>query len=158
MSFIINGLRPEEFQPLFDLDEDALAARGIIRKIADAKPGYPCRVTLEDAEPGERVLLLNHVSHKVATPYRLAYAIYIREGARRAARYVDEIPPALSGRPIALRIFSADAMLVGADMATDADRLRSAIDRIFDDPGAAYIHAHNAMHGCFAAEIRRGAE
>ena len=36
MSFIINGLRPEEFQPLFDLDEDALAARGIIRKIADA--------------------------------------------------------------------------------------------------------------------------
>jgi len=71
-----------------------------------------------------------------------------------AVRFVDELPPVFAGRPIALRIFDKDSMLIGADTDLSGD-LRRKIENAFDSPGTAYIHAHNAMHGCFAAEIRR---
>ena len=155
MSFIVTGLPVEEFTPLFGLPGEDLAARGIIRKTADARPGYPCRITLEDAEPGETLLLLNYESHKAATPYRSAYAIFVRESAKAAATYVNELPPVMEKRPIALRIFNANGMLIGADLGREGDETKAKIEAIFADPHAAYIHAHNAMHGCFAAEIRR---
>ncbi len=155
MSFVIRGLPVEEFKPLFGLTDDQLSARGIIRKRADKKPGFPCRITLDDAEPGETLLLLNYESHKAATPYRSSYAIYVRESAKSAAIYADELPPVMRARPIALRIFSAEGMLIGADLGRDGAETKGKIEAIFAGPDAAYIHAHNAMHGCFAAEIRR---
>ena len=53
MSFVIHGLSPDTFRPLFALDDGALAARNIRRVVADADRGFPCRVTLEDARQGE---------------------------------------------------------------------------------------------------------
>jgi len=155
MSFMITGLPVAEFEPLFGLDDEALRMRGVIRKIANAKPGYPCRITLDDAEPGERVLLLNYESHKAATPYRSAYAIYVREQARQTQTLIDTLPPVMQRRPIALRIFDADGMLTGADLGLHGGDTHAKIEVAFTNPAAAYIHAHNAMHGCFAAEIRR---
>ncbi len=155
MSFTIKGLPAEEFEPLYGLSDEALNARGIIRKTVDASPGFPCRITLEDAEAGEQVLLLNYESHKAATPYRSAFAIYVREGARTAGSFIDELPPVMAKRPIALRIFNKDAMLIGADLGREGEETRAKIGTAFADRGAAYIHAHNAMHGCFAAAIVR---
>lgn len=155
MSFIISGLPVEQFRPLFGLPDDELKKRGVIRKTADAKPGYPCRVTLEDAEPGESVLLLNYENHKAHTPYRSSFAIYVREEAQRTHNVANDLPPALKGRPIALRLFDKESMLIGADLDLSG-ALTFKIDQAFKNPGVAYIHAHNAMHGCFAAEIRRG--
>jgi hypothetical protein len=154
MTYAVTGLPLDDFRPLFALSDEALAARGVIRRTADHKPGYPCRITLRDAEPGESVLLLNFESHSVATPYRSAYAIFVREAAGQTERLVGEMPSVFKGRPIALRIFSADGMLIGADLARD-EALDAAIRKAFDDPRAAYIHAHNAAHGCFAARIDR---
>lgn len=154
MSFIITGLAPEEFAPLARLSDEALAERGVIRRIADKKPGYPCRITLEDAEPGESVLLLNYESHSAPTPYRSAYAIYVRKDAEEARVYVDEIPPVFRGRPLSFRHFDKEGMLIGASLVLDG-AAKDAIARAFDDPQTAYIDAHNAAHGCFAARIRR---
>ncbi len=155
MTYRISGLAPARFAPLFGASDAALAEAGAVRVRADAKPGYPCRVTLEDAEPGETLLLLNHEDHAVATPYRSAYAIYVREGAAEAAVIEDDLPPVFNGRPIALRAFDAAGMLRGAALALagDAD---AQIRALFDRPEVAYIHAHNAAHGCFAARIERG--
>jgi hypothetical protein len=154
MPFVIRGLDPAEFRPLFTLTDEALAARGVIAKTADKKPGFPCRISLEDAEAGERVLLLNYESHKAATPYRSAYAIYVRDAAQAAA-YRDRLPPVMEHRPIALRIFDAAGMLIGADLGRAGPETAAKIEAAFENPAAAYIHAHNAMHGCFAAEVRR---
>ena len=154
MSFTITGLPAQEFQNLLALSDAELKTRGVVRKTADTKPGYPCRITLDDANPGERVLLLNYESHKADTPYRSSYAIYVREGATEQATYRDELPPALKNRPIALRIFDKDGTLISADMGVNED-LKTKVKAAFDNSNAAYIHAHNAMHGCFAAEIRR---
>jgi len=154
MPFTISGLDREEFQPLFVLSDDELEQRGIMRMVATAKPGFPCRVTLEDAEPGESVLLLNYESHKTRSPFRSSYAIYIRENAAASKSYIGELPPVFMGRPMALRIFDKDGMLIGADLDTTGELIAN-IKKAFENPTAAFIHAHNAMHGCFAAEIRR---
>ncbi len=81
MTFRILGLSPEPFQHLFGLSDEALAAHGAIRITADNKPGYPDRLEMRDAEPGETLLLLNHISQPANTPYRASHAIFVREGA-----------------------------------------------------------------------------
>ncbi|WP_203294389.1 DUF1203 domain-containing protein [Maricaulis parjimensis] len=154
MTFRITGLSAENFAPYFGQSDDVLAAQGIVRTVVTGKPGFPCRITLEDAEPGETVLLLNHASHDVATPYRSAYAIYVREGAMQAADYVDEIPPVMSGRPLALRLFDTDGMLVGAELVLDG-AVKPGLERALARSDVAYIDVHNAAHGCFAARVRR---
>lgn len=155
MSFVIAGLDPARFAPLIGLSEADLAERGVIRRTANSKPGFPCRVTLEDAEPGETLLLLNFESHCAATPYRSAYAIYVRENAMRAATFYDEVPPVMQSRPMAFRHFDKDGMLIGASLALKGDS-KEAILAAFENEKVAYLHAHNAAHGCFAAEVRRG--
>ncbi|MFI4936045.1 MAG: DUF1203 domain-containing protein [Caulobacterales bacterium] len=154
MSFAISGLPVETFRPLFGLCDEGLAARGVVRHTAVAGQRFPCRVTLEDAAPGETLLLLNFEDHTAATPYRNAYAIYVREAATKTRQLTDEIPGVLRGRPIALRVFDEAGMLIAADLAL-ADDVNTAIARQFENPAAAYLHAHNAAAGCFVARIDR---
>jgi len=92
MTYVISGLPLQPFQPLFDLDDAALRARGIARQVADAKPGFPCRITLQDAEPGERLLLLPWRHLDVDTPYRADGPIFVRESARDTAVFRDTAP------------------------------------------------------------------
>ncbi len=153
MTYSIRGLSPESFAPLFALDDAALAAINARRVIATADRGFPCRISLEDAKAGEALILLHHVSHDVATPYRSAYAIYVRPGVA-AATWRDELPPVFEGRPLALRAFDADGMLQTARLAGPG-KADGAIRDLFADDGISYIDAHNAAHGCFAARIER---
>jgi hypothetical protein len=153
-SYVISGLPLEPFQSLIGLDDADLAAHGAVRRTAGATGRYPCRVTLEDAKPGETLLLLNFQHQDADTPYRSNYAIYVREAATAPNRFTGELPPVLRGRPIAVRAFDEAGMLIGAELAL-ADDVEAAIGRQFANPDAAYLHAHNAAHGCFAARIDR---
>ena len=155
MRYVISGLPIETFRPLFRLSDADLAARGIVRQTAGADGRYPCRVTLEDAKPGQTLLLLNYEHQDAATPYRSNYAIFVNESAAETRELADALPPVLRGRPIALRAFDQAGMLVAADLAL-ADDVETVIDRQFAKPEVAYLHAHNAAHGCFAARIDRG--
>ena len=121
---------------------------------ADTRPGFPCRVTLEDAEPGESLILVNHASHDVETPFRSTYAIYVREGAGEAPVFIDSLPPVFDGRTLSLRGFDADGMLRGALLAAPGEA-DAQIRALFERPEIATIHAHNAAAGCFAARIER---
>ena len=154
MTYRIAGLDPASFAHLRGLDDEALAAHGARRVTASADRGFPCRVTLEDAPAGEPLLLVHHVSHDVATPYRSAYAIYVREAADARAEYVDAPPPVFAGRPLGLRGFGADGMLKAARLALP-DEADAGIRELFADDAIAYIDAHNAAHGCFAARVVR---
>lgn len=153
MTYQIAGLDPAPFAPLFALSDAALAERNALRVFATADRGSPCRVSLEDARAGEELILLHHLSHDVATPYRSAYAIYVRKDAAPAS-YVDRTPPVFEGRPLALRGFDAEGMLRDARLAAPGEA-DAAIRALFDAPEIAYIDAHNAAHGCFAARVER---
>lgn len=154
MTYRVKGLDPRPFEPLFGMSEDELAERGIYRMTVTNKPSFPCRVTLEDREIGERVLLLNHVSHEVANPYRTTHAIFVLEGATEPAEYVDEVPPVFRNRVLSIRGFGAEGMMVDAALAQPGEA-DAVIRRLFDNPATAYIHAHNAVRGCFAAAVER---
>jgi hypothetical protein len=154
MSYAISGLPIETFRPLFALSDEDLAARGVLRKTAVAGGRYPCRITLEDAQPGQTLLLLNYEHQDAATPYRSNYAIYVNESAAETRHLVDETPLVLHDRPIALRAFDEAGMLVASDLAL-ANDVEAAIERQFAKPEVAYLHAHNAAPGCFAARIDR---
>jgi hypothetical protein len=154
MTYRIEGLSADTFERLRGLSDEALAAQGARRVVADAKPGFPCRVTLEDAEPGETLILFNYVSHDVPNPYRNAYAIYVREQARQPACFVNELPPALQARPLGLRAFDDAGTLRGALLALPGEA-DAKIQSLLARPEVASIHAHNAAHGCFAARIVR---
>jgi hypothetical protein len=154
MTYRIRGLDPAPFRHLFDLSEEALAAQGVRRCVADAKPGYPDRVELRDAEPGETLMLLNHVHQPADTPYRASHAIFVREGAVRAADLVDAIPEVMRLRPISLRAFDAGGEMVDADLVDGRD-LEPLIARLLDNPAVDYLHAHYAKRGCYAARIER---
>jgi hypothetical protein len=154
MNFVITGLDPQPFRHLYGLSDAELTREGVIRMRADSKPGFPCRVTLQDAEPGEELLLLNYEHLPVETPYRSRHAIFVRDGAERAARYESEIPEQLAVRLLSVRAFDADGMMTDAD-AFDGSDLAGRIEMFFADPAVAYLHVHNAKRGCFAARVDR---
>jgi hypothetical protein len=154
MSFRITGLSPEPFRHLFDLSNDELAPYGARRYAVDGSPGYPDRIEMRDAEPGESVLLINYTHQPADTPFRSSHAIYVREGAQTAYDAVNEIPEVLRRRVISLRAFDAEHMLADADLA-DGTALEGLIARLFANPEAAYLHAHYAKPGCYAARIDR---
>ena len=153
MTYRVCGLDPEPFRPLFGLSEEELAERGIVRMTVNS-PTFPCRVSLTDREIGERVLLLNHVSHDVANPYRASHAIFVTEGEGQAAEYVDQVPPVFEKRVLSLRGFDADGMMADAVL-TKPGEADAGILRLFANPAVETIHAHNATRGCFAARIER---
>ena len=153
MTYRIRGLDPDQFTRTFAYARVGMGD-GLNRREIAGKGRYPCRVSLEDATEGEELLLTHFTNHSVETPYRNAFAIYVRADAEAAAEFVDEMPPILRARPIALRGYDADGNLHRAalSLADDVDKVARAL---LADPLIAYIDAHNAMHGCFAARIER---
>jgi Protein of unknown function (DUF1203) len=154
MSFRITGLPAEDFSHLFALSEEELAARGAVRRSADARtPGYPCRISLTDSRPGDELLLVNYEHHPVRSPYGMRFAVYVRKG-EETYDAIDEVPEQLRIRTLAVRAFDADAMMVGWEL-IDGHQLEAAVERLFANPRAAYLHVHYAAPGCYAARIDR---
>jgi len=153
MGFRILGLAAEPFAELFSLPDEALAARGAVRVTADASPGYPCRISLTDAAPGEEVILVHHQHHATDSPFRSGYAIYVRAGERMFDE-VDRVPQMLRSRLLSLRAFDAQGMLLDADVVEGGD-VETLIARLFANARVAYIHVHFARPGCYAALVER---
>ncbi len=153
MTYVVNGIDPAPYRHLFGLPDAELAKDGIIR-MSVTDPTFPCRVSLTDRELGEKVLLLNHVSHDVANPYRSSHAIFVAEADQEPARYVDEVPPVFVPRVLSLRGFDKDGMMMDAILAQKGEA-DAGIRRLFENPAIETIHAHNATRGCFSAKIER---
>jgi hypothetical protein len=117
-------------------------------------PTYPCRVSLTDRAEGESVLLVNHVSHDVANPYRASHAIFVTEADEQPAEYVDRVPPVFETRVLSLRGFDRDGMMADAIL-TQPGEADAGIRKLFANPAIESIHAHNATRGCFSAKIER---
>ena len=152
MNFAVAGLSPEPFVPLYGLPDADLAACRAKRVIVNG-PGFPERIEMRDAEPGETLLLVNYEHQGADTPYRSSHAIYIREGAAKAWSGVA-LPEVMRRRLLSLRGFSADGMMVEADV-VEGSVAEPVIHRIFGNADVSYIHAHYARPGCYAARIDR---
>jgi hypothetical protein len=151
MNFRILGLPAGDFTHLFGMSDDDLAAAGGVRRIADGN--YPCRVSLTDSEPGEELVLLNYEHHPVDSPYRMRFAIYVREGDQTWDR-INEVPEQLRKRVLAVRSFDSKGMMVDRRLA-DGRELEPVIDELLAPPDVDYLHIHFAAPGCYAAKVER---
>lgn len=154
MTYRIKGIDPAPYRHLFGLSDTELADKGVVRMTVTEKPSFPCRVSLTDRDLGETVLLLNHVSHDVANPYRASHAIFVTEGKEEQGDYVDQVPPVFEPRVLSLRGFDKDGMMADAIL-TQPGEADAGVRKLFENPAIETIHAHNAGRGCFSAKIER---
>jgi hypothetical protein len=154
VNFQIHALPLASFQPLFSLSDAELSGRNMRRVIADGRPAYPCRVSLQDAGEGERLLLLPHAHHIVDTPYRAYGPIYVREAAQQATLAANEVPDLLRTRTLSLRAYDKDGMMVSADVLPGTE-VEHGIEQLLEIPRTAYLHIHYAKPGCYACRVER---
>lgn len=151
MSFRITGLSARPFAHLFGLGDAELARHGVQRF---SGAGLPDRVELRDTVAGETVLLLNHEHQPADTPFRSRHAIFVLERAGEPFDAVGQVPPALRTRLLSLRAFDAQHLMVDADV-VDGSAMEGLVERLLVRADVAYVHAHYARRGCYAALIRR---
>jgi len=154
MTFQIKALDYGQFEELFGMTDEELKSRAAVRVVAASSPGYPCRVSLEDAEPGETLILLNYRHLEASSPYAASHAIFVREGAKRAEPVPGEVPDVLSRRLLSLRAFDASGFMIGADV-VDGSELKINLERLFEKAEVEFVDIHNAKPGCFAARSFR---
>lgn len=153
-SFKLIALPSEQFAALFARSEAELYATGARRMVVDEKPGFPCRVSLADAEVGETVLLVPFIHHEVSSPYRASGPIFVRSGAKTANPGVNEIPDMFRHRLLSIRGYDEAAMLAVAEVVHGSE-LEEAIGSLFANEHIAYIHIHNAAPGCYNCTVVR---
>src|SRR6185369_14538311 len=154
MSFRILGLPREPFQHLLDAGPETLRQLGVVVEVVDEPHSAPCRITLEDAEVGEEVLLLSHRHLDSASPYAAAGPIYVRRKARERFDRVGVVPDQQRRRLLSVRGYDAHDMMMESEVVPGAE-LESLIARFFATPTIAYLHVHNARPGCYACRVER---
>lgn len=152
MGFQLSGLPVEAFAALFGQTDEALRRQNIHR--LPAGPGFPCRISLRDADPGEPVLLLSFSHLSMATPYRASGPIFVRENAKTTAIFTDEVPPDMRHRLYSVRGYDHAGMMIDADVA-DGAVLETLINRLFQNPQISFLHLHHARRGCYACRADR---
>lgn len=153
-SFRLSGLPAEPFAELFALADVDLAAFHARRVVATAHPGFPCRVSLEDAAVGDEMLLLTWPHQPGHSPYKASGPIYVRKGARQGSPDAGFVPDYVRLRLMSARAYDAAHMIVDAAVC-EGSEVEAEIRRLFDSDEVAYIHLHNAKRGCFSCRVDR---
>ncbi|MEO7917258.1 MAG: DUF1203 domain-containing protein [Dokdonella sp.] len=153
-SFQLVALDHEQFEQLFELSDAELANRGIVRQLADSNWGFPCRVSLEDADVGDELLLLHHQHHAVSSPYRASGPIYVGRGKQKKVLAPGVLPDCVTRRINSVRAYNLDHMMLAADV-SEGSSVAALLDQLFMDPAVAYAHLHNAKQGCFSCVANR---
>ena len=153
-NFRITGLDGNLFDQAFAMSDAERAAAGVQRVVADKTPGFPCRVSLVDAEVGEELLLLPFTHQPADSPYRSSGPIFVRHGAAPADLPPGHIPAYVTRRLMSVRAYDAGHCMVDASVCEGA-ALAPEIDRMFADARVAYLHLHNAKRGCYSCRVER---
>lgn len=155
--FQVVALPAEDFGELLAMSDDDLRANRGRRMTVDRKPGFPCRVSLADAEIGEEVILVDYTHHDADSPYRASGPIFVRANAETAKPAVNEIPEMLQFRLLSVRAYNDQGNMRDACVVEGAE-LASQIRTFFGDERVAYLHVHNAKPGCFNCKVERVAD
>ena len=152
--FRLVGIDHQQFQPLFALSHSALRKRDAVRRVATEDDTLPCRISLEDAAPGDELLLLPYAHQPASSPYRSSGPIFVRRGATRTKLDAGVVPPYVTSRLISVRAYDAQHMIVVASVC-EGPLVAEEIGKYFADDEVAYIHLHNAKRGCFSCLVER---
>lgn len=153
MGFRLIGLPSGHFRHLAFLSDAELKERSVLR--LSAEPGFPCRVTLRDADVGAPVLLLHYYHHGVvSSPYRSSGPIFVSEGNNETAVFENDIPGEMRERVYSARSYGADGFMVDGRLATGTE-LEELLEQMLRPERVEFIHLHHARRGCFACRVER---
>lgn len=152
--FRVVGLPAAQFETLYSLDENELAKHGARRLRVDAKPGFPCRIGLADAEIGETVILLPFVHHDVDSPYHASGPIFVRENAKGIELAPGDLPEVVASRLMSVRAYDEKGMMLDGAVVPGSE-LKPYIEKLFTNPKIEYLHLHSAGAGCYSCKVER---
>ena len=143
-------------RPIDPADADRLRAAWADSPVyvADAKPSFPCRQCLRDAEIGEELLLVSYDPFDVDSPYRSASPIFLHRAPCAPPVDLGVLPVQLTARQLSVRAFDAEASMIDAAI-VHGDLLDETLARMLDDAACDHVHVHNASRGCWAVRVDR---
>lgn len=153
-SFQLVGIDHTPFEPLFELSDEQLSLVGAERHVATKSPGFPCRVSLDDAKEGEELLLLPFVHQPAASPYHASGPIFVRRGVKQRMLGVGELTEYVTSRLMSVRAYDAAHRIIDASVC-EGTAVLAEIERQLGNRLVAYIHLHNAKRGCFSCQVNR---
>ena len=148
------ALEIEKFLSLMVLSDVELESHHAKWMTVDEEPGYPCRVSLEDAKIGERVLFMPYWHHDVKSAYRAMGTVLVRENAKTTKLEVNNVPKMLLHRVLSLKAYDSNNMMVDHDIGMGPE-LEYKLKDQFHNPKVEYIHLHYASPGCFCSVVNR---
>ncbi len=153
-NFQIFALNHDDFKYLDALSDEELVAKDIRKIVVDEFPGFPCRTTLEDAEIGEEVYLLNVDFHQTNSPYKANGPVFIRKNKSTKNYKINEIPLMFHHRLLSLRGYDKSGMMKMAEV-FNGEILKEKITEFLENPEIEYLHIHNARPGCYNCLVKR---
>jgi hypothetical protein len=154
IDFQLQALPEATFASYFKASPEQLRLEKAWMVMADANLGYPCRVSLRDAEIGEKLLAISHTHLATTSPYHACGPIFVREQAVQAVPATNEIPMMFRHRKLSVRAYDQQAMMIDA-MVCDGNSLQQTIRALFSNESSSYLHIHNAAPGCFNCSVLR---
>jgi hypothetical protein len=148
------ALDKKEFDSFMDLNDEELASHKAKWMTVDEEPGYPCRVSLEDAKIGERVLFLPYWHHDVESAYKAIGTVLVREFSQTIKLGVNQVPIMLNHRLLSVKAYDSSNMMVAHDIAKGTE-LELKLKKQFQNSKVNYIHLHYAGPGCFCSAVYR---
>lgn len=121
-----------------------------VTRIADGGI-YPCRRCQSDALPGDTMRLVAYPFpiQAMDSPYSDNGPIVVHTNVCRLYSG-SQIPESHLSRPISLRTYDGQHMMVDAALVGREEVDRKAENILFGVKNVEYVHAHHAAHGCFA--------
>ncbi|MHA7060160.1 DUF1203 domain-containing protein [Aquimarina sp. M1] len=153
-NFQIKAINHVGIASLFELTDVELQKHNALRITVDKKPGFPCRISLEDAAIGEEVILVPYAHHNVTSPYKAYGPIFVRENVKTATPKMNEIPAMLTHRSLSVRGYNDKSSMISAET-VHGEGLFDLIQVLFNTSEIVYLHIHNAGPGCFNCQIDR---
>ncbi len=154
INFQIQALRNTDFSHLFNLSDKELKKINAFKITVVEHPGYPCRISLEDAKIGETIIALPYMHHDVNSPYRSSGPIFIRQNCLSVNLATNEIPAVLNNRELSLRAYNKHSLMIDA-LTSKGKEVKQNIVNLLSNSNVAYIHIHNANPGCYSCRVER---
>jgi hypothetical protein len=125
------------------------------RAISDGQ-GIPCRLTLAMVPKGEPYLVLAHRPFPAPQPYAEVGPIFVHAEPRPPGGGNGRIPAFLNSPRYIIRGYGANHRIVyGTGQIVATPEIPAAAERLFENPGIAYVHVRSASNNCYHCRIDR---